>query len=208
MADIFISYSRLDLERVKPLADRFASLGYSLWWDQQPGARQASFDERERELDAARAVLVVWSLNGRNAIRVSAEAAHALETGKLLQLKLDPAAPPAPFDALDAADMTGAGEWGPLEHAVAQLVRHGERAPTARSELGAMPTLAAAGSPTLITIAIGAALAAYAGAVSASFNGVMTLGQLQIALVGIGGVASAGAALCAFRLFSTARADG
>ena len=52
MADVFISYSRLDHERVKPLADRLTSLGYSIWWDKHLRAGQVFVDEIERQLDA------------------------------------------------------------------------------------------------------------------------------------------------------------
>jgi hypothetical protein len=207
VADVFISYSQLDRERVKPLAERLASLGYSVWWDKPERARQASVDERGRAFDAARAVLVVWSLNGRDAMEVHADAAHALDCGKLLQLKIEPVAPPPPFDAIPVADMTGAGAWGPLEHAISRLVKNGENnAPAARPRLGPAPMIAATGSPKLVAIAVTAVLAAFAGAVGASFNGVMTPSQLQIALVGMLGVAGACVGLSAHRLFTILRA--
>ena len=207
MADIFISYSQLDRERVKPLAERLASLGYSVWWDKPERARQASVDERERAFDAARAVLVVWSINGRDAMELHADAAQAADTGKLLQLKIEPVALPPPFDALPVANMTGAGEWGPLEHAIAGLVKNGEsNAPAALAQLGPAPMIAATGSPKLVAFAVTAVLAAFAGAVGASFNGAMTPSQLQIALVGMLGVAGACAGLSAHRLFTITRA--
>jgi hypothetical protein len=207
VADVFISYSQLDRERVKPLAERLASLGYSVWWDKPERARQASVDERERAFDAARAVLVVWSMNGRDAMEVHADAAHALDCGKLLQLKIEPVALPPPFDAIPVADMTGAGEWGPLEQAISRLVKNRENnAPAGRAKLGPAPMIAATGSPRLVAIAVTAVLAAFAGAVGASFNGVMTPAQLQIALVGMLGVAGACVGLSAHRLFTIIRA--
>ncbi len=207
MADVFISYSQLDRERVKPRAERLASLGYSVWWDKPERARQASVDERERAFDAARAVLVVWSMNGRDAMEVHADAAHALDCGKLLQLKIEPVALPPPFDAIPVADMTGAGEWGPLEQAISRLVKNRENsAPAGRAKLGPAPMIAATGSPRLVAIAVTAVLAAFAGAVGASFNGVMTPAQLQIALVGMLGVAGACVGLSAHRLFTIIRA--
>jgi hypothetical protein len=178
-----------------------------VWWDRAGSNRQAAIDERESALDAARAVLTVWSLNGRNAAELHAEAASALDAGKLLQLKIDPVALPTPFDAIPAADMTGVGEWGPLEHALSRLVKDGQgHKPTPRAELGPLPTLAATGSPKLAAIAVIAVLAAFAGALGATFNGVMTPEQLQIALVGMVGVAGASAGLSAHRLFTLVRA--
>jgi hypothetical protein len=207
VADVFISYSQLDRERVKPLAERLASLGFSVWWDKPERARQVSVDERERAFDAARAVLVVWSMNGRDAMEVHADAAHALDCGKLVQLKVEPLALPAPFDAIAIADLTGAGEWGPLEHAISHLVKNGAReAPAPRPKLGPAPMIAATGSPKLLAVAVTAVLAAFAGAVGASFNGVMAPSQLQIALVGMLGVAGACVGLSAHRLFTIIRA--
>lgn len=209
MADVFISCSRLDHERVTPIAARLNSLGYSVWWDQPERARQASIDERERELVAARAVLVMWSAGARDAPQVQAEAAHALDAGKLLQVKLDPVALPPPFNSKPAADMTGAGEWGPLEHALSQMARKGETsAAPERLGVGLAPLLSATGSPKLVTFAAIAALAAYAGALGASVNGAMSPDQLQIALAGVFGVAGACTALCAHRFFAIARAGG
>jgi hypothetical protein len=207
VADVFISYSQLDRERVKPLAERLASLGYSVWWDRPERARQASVDERERAIDAARAVLVVWSMNGRDAMEVHGDAAHALDCGKLLQLRMEVVALPPPFDTIPIADMTGAGEWGPLEHAISRLVKHGEsNAPAGRAKLGLAPLIAATGSPRLVAFAVTAVLAAFTGAVGAGFNGVMTPEQLQIALLGMLGVAGACVGLSAHRFFTILRA--
>jgi hypothetical protein len=205
VSDIFISTSQLDDDRVKPIAERLGSLGYSVW--REDPDRQVSLDERERALEAARVVLVVWSMNGRNAADVQSDALYALDAGKLLQLRIDADAPPPPFDAVPASDMTGAGEWGPLEHALSRLVKNGEGAAQApRADMGPLPTLAVTGSPRLVAIAVTAVLAAFAGALGAGFNGVMTPEQLQIALVGMLGVAVACAGLATHRLLTVLRA--
>ncbi len=211
MADVFISYSRLDHERVKPIADRLGSLGYSIWWDKHLRAGQVFVDEIERQLDGARAVLTAWSHNARNSTWVYAEASRGLDKNKFLQVRLDRAPLPLPFDALQVSDMSAdRGEWGPLEDALARLVREGgASAPLHRPpSLGPLATPTAAGSPKLLSVATGATLAAYAGAVSATYNGLMTPDQLQIALTGMVGVAGASAVLTAQRLFAISRAGG
>jgi hypothetical protein len=205
VADVFISYSRLDHDEVKPIADRLQSLGYNVRWDKPEGARQAVIDQRERELDAARVVLVVWSENARYSAQVQADAAHALGAGKLLAVKIEAMKPPFPFAEIQAHDLTGAGAWGPLEQALAQSTR-GPMGGSAQPGLGLLTVLPAAGAPVLVTIALAATLAAYAGAVSAAVNGVMTPGQMQIALIGMSFVSAVSAALAGFRLFSTLRA--
>lgn len=209
MAEIFISWSRLDDERVKPIADRLASLGYSVWWERRAGKSFAA--DAERELEAARAVLTIWSHNARNSTWVYAEASYGLEKDKLLQLRLDHAALPAPFDGMPAADMSDERqEWGLIEDALARLVRKGE-APTQLSPSrgpGLLATPAAIGAPKLLAIAAASTLAAYAGAVSAAANGVLSPDQLQMALTGVIGVAGASATLAAHRLITVARAGG
>ena len=212
MADVFISYSRLDHERVKPIADRLNSLGYTIWWDRQLRAGQVFVDEIERELDAAKAVLTAWSHNARNSTWVYAESSRGLDAKKFVQLRLDNVQPPLPFDALHIADMSNerAGEWGPLEHRLTQIARD-RAAPEPIREIpaiGALATAAPAGSPKLLTLATGATLAAYASALAATYNGVMSPEQFQVALVGMIGVGGACAALSAHRLVSITRAGG
>lgn len=211
MADVFISYSRLDHDRVRPIVDRLGSLGYTTWWDKHLRAGQVFVEEIERQLDGARAVLTAWSHNARNSTWVYAESARALDADKFLQLRLDQAQLPLPFEALQCSDMTRErGEWGQLEAALAHLVRNG-RPPAPLREPRApaiVPMPTAAGSPKLLTAATTATLAAYAGAVSATYNGTMSPEQLQVALTGMIGVAGACAALSAHRLFAINRAGG
>lgn len=211
MADVFISYSRLDHDRVQPIADRLGSLGYSIWWDRHLRAGQVFVDEIERQLDSARAVLTAWSTNARNSTWVYAESARGLDNNKFLQLRLDDVQLPLPFDALQVADMSGGrSEWGPLEDSLARTVREGRPPEPARRvrNPGPLSTPAPAGAPKLITTATTATLVAYAGAVSATYNGVMTPDQLQVALLGMMGVGGVSAALTANRLLAVRRAGG
>lgn len=207
MADIFISYSRLDHDRVQPLAERLISLGYSIWWDKHLRRGQAFVEEIERQIGEARCVLTVWSLNARNSTWVWGESCRGLDTGKLLQVRIDGSQPPTPFDALGVADLSGdRAEWGPLEDALAKLVRQGI-APQAeaRRQTGAPP---GAGTAAPFALALGATAAAYAGALAAAYNGVMSPDQLQLTLTGAVGVAGASAAISLYRLTAVARAGG
>jgi len=202
VADIFISFAHADQDRVRPIAERLASLGYSAVWE------NCDAEAAERELASARAVLTAWSSEARNSIRICAEASRALDEGKLIQLRLDGAQPPAPFDALPATDVSSdRAEWGPLEAALATLIRDGAGDAPAFPRTGLLATPAAAGAPKLLTIALVTSLAAFVGALDAAQSGVMTPDQLQLALTGIVGVAGASAALCLHRLFTIARAE-
>lgn len=210
MADIFVSYSRLDQERVQPIVERLQSLGFSVWWDPHVRTDDAFPEELQTQLDGAKAVLTVWTENARNAIWACAEAASALDQRKLLQLRLDNVDVPPPFDALAIADMRGRGEWGPIEAALARMVREGEVIEPEKKLAGFGPfsTPAAAGAPKLSLAAQVAALAAFAGAMSAALNGLMPISPLQIALTGVLAVSITCALLSFYRLRTVKRAGG
>jgi hypothetical protein len=211
VADVFIAYARSDHARVRPIVERLTSLGYSVCWDQPHNrAGQAHCDETERQLDAARAVLTVWTYNARNALTAYGASLRALDADKLLQLKLDDVQPPAPFHTRPLADMSAErAEWGPLEDSLQRLVR-GAAAPApdnATPKPGLLATAPPAGDPKLLASATALTLAAYAGAVGATYTGVMTPEQLQFALTGVIGVGGACGALSAYRLMALRRAE-
>jgi len=61
MADIFISYSQRDRERVRRLVDALTAEGYEVWWDLKIRAGE-SFDELiESTLEKVSCVVDVWS---------------------------------------------------------------------------------------------------------------------------------------------------
>lgn len=207
MADIFISSSRLDQDRVKPIADRLSSLGYSVWWERPPRTGHAAIEEGASQLDTAKAVLTIWSANARNSSLVCAESAKAFDEGRLVQLRLDNVTTPSPFAALPIADMRGAGEWGVLEDSLARRVRGGDESQEPDTSR-ALPTPAAGGVPKILTVAIFAALLAFVGALSAALNGAMSSAQLQIAATGILVIGLICAAISGFRLITVLRAGG
>ena len=82
-------------------------MGYSVWIDDAIPAHRAYADVLDEELKAAAAVVVVWSAEAVKSQWVQSEADHARETGKLVQLNIDGARLPMPFDRIQCADMTG-----------------------------------------------------------------------------------------------------
>jgi hypothetical protein len=208
LADVFISCSPLDQERVRPVADRLSSLGYSVWQSKHTRVGRAAAEEIDRELEAAQAVLTVWSGNALNSTWVHAQSSRGLDAKKLVQMKIDAITLPPPFDALAIADMTSdRAEWGPLEHTLAGVVRERKAAEPERptANIGMLATPPASGAPKLSMIATGAVLIAFVGALKATQAGVMTPEQLQLALVGMIGVGGACAAPSAYRLFAFSR---
>lgn len=206
MADIFISSSRLDDERVKPIAERLTSLGYSVWWERPARDSHAAIEAAAAQLDDAKAVLTIWSGAARNSSQVCAESAVAFDARKLVQMRIDNVAVPPPFAARPIADMRGAGEWGVLEDTLARLVRGGEAAEEIAPS--PMPTPNIGGIPMILTIAIIAALAAHVGALSVTLSGAMTSAQLQIAATGVLVVGLICAAINGVRLLAVTRAGG
>jgi adenylate cyclase len=107
MADIFISYARSTAKQAQAIAQALRSQGYGVWLDDAIPAHRAYADVIEEELKAAAAVVVVWSAEAAKSQWVQSEADHARAAGKLVQLNIDGAQLPMPFDRIQCVDMTG-----------------------------------------------------------------------------------------------------
>ena len=113
MADVFLSYARPSLNDAMRIADCLRSSGYSVWYDESLPAHRAYSDVIAEQLDAASAVLVLWSGEAAASQWVRSEANRARETGRLVQLRLDEARLPMPFDQIQCADLR---RWRGLGH--------------------------------------------------------------------------------------------
>jgi hypothetical protein len=109
MADVFVSYSRLNRDRIVTVSDNLEETGYSVWWDRAlaPGDDYALLIEEQ--IDASKCVVVAWSETARQSLWVRAEANEALDAGKLVQINLDRTRIPLPFSALNFVDFSA---WG------------------------------------------------------------------------------------------------
>jgi hypothetical protein len=113
MADVFISYARKDRDAARALASAFESRGWSVWWDRDIIAGETFDQAIERELGAARAVVVLWSSQSVGSEWVKNEVAFAVERGALVPAVIDDAKPPLEFRRRQTADLTGwRGEGG------------------------------------------------------------------------------------------------
>jgi len=124
------------------IAAELRAQGYSVWFDEELPAHRAYADVIAAELDAARAVLVIWSEAATQSQWVRSEANRAREKGNLVQLRFDQARLPMPFDQIQCAQISGSAlsgvGWGSVTKAVDALV-HGEPAapvPTAARPSG------------------------------------------------------------------------
>jgi adenylate cyclase len=134
--EIFLSYARSAEHQAKRIAEALEALGYSVWWDDDLPAHRAYADVIEERLGSARAVLVVWSADAAKSEWVRAEADVARHSHKLVQLSIDGALPPMPFNQIQCPALlewdgsAGDRTWCKIVESLAELVR-GERPPAA-----------------------------------------------------------------------------
>lgn len=106
MADIFISYASEDRGRVRPLAEALQERGFNVWWDRSLAAGQDYTAIIEKELKAAKAVIVVWTQSSTASTFVRDEAGRARDEGRLVPVLLDSVQLPLGFGAFQAEDFT------------------------------------------------------------------------------------------------------
>ncbi|MGQ0532593.1 MAG: TIR domain-containing protein [Caulobacteraceae bacterium] len=106
MADVFISYASEDRNRVRPLAEALQTRGFNVWWDRSLAAGQDYTAIIEKELNAAKAVIVVWTQGSTASTFVRDEAGRARDEGRLVPVLLDSVPLPLGFGAFQAEDFT------------------------------------------------------------------------------------------------------
>jgi adenylate cyclase len=127
--EIFLSYARSSEPHALRIATVLQAKGYDVWWDEDLPAHRAYSDVIEERLRTARAVLVVWSADAAKSEWVRAEADAARHMHKLVQLSVDGALPPMPFNQIQCPALSGwNGEtddkrWSRIEASIAELVR-------------------------------------------------------------------------------------
>ncbi len=128
MSDIFISYARSTADQAQQIAEALRGLGYNVWRDDELPAHRAYAEVIEERLRAAKAVVVMWSAEAAKSQWVRAEANVAREAGTLVQLRVDSAVPPLPFNEIQCADLVGwtgnldAHDWKKVAASVAELI--------------------------------------------------------------------------------------
>ena len=127
MSDVFVSYARSTERQAHQIADALRAAGYEVWRDDQLPAHRSYGEVIEERLKAAKAVVVLWSLEAIGSQWVRAEADMAREAGTLVQLTVDGSLPPIPFNQIQCADLRGwDGEtdspgWRKVEGSIATL---------------------------------------------------------------------------------------
>ena len=107
MADIFISYARDDRSKAQLLAQAFEQPNWSVWWDTRLQAGEVWDEAIERELNAAKCVVVLWSKTSVARRWVRAEANDGLQRGILFPVLLEHIQPPLASRLVQAESLVG-----------------------------------------------------------------------------------------------------
>ena len=107
LADVFISYARTDQEIAANVAETLRSEGFDVWFDTRIYAGADWESLLMGTLASAKAVLVLWSERSVTRPWVLKEAMIAMETRRLVPVRIDDCKVPAPFDSRQAAKMSG-----------------------------------------------------------------------------------------------------
>jgi adenylate cyclase len=106
MAELFVSYAREDEAQAKQVTEALALEGYHAWRDDELPAHRAYAEVIEERLNAAEAVIVLWSQRAVKSQWVRAEADTARNRGILIQASLDGTRPPLPFNQIQCAELS------------------------------------------------------------------------------------------------------
>jgi len=107
MSDVFISYAHSTANQASVVAGALKALGYRVWRDDELPVHRAYSDVIAERLNAAKAVVVIWSADAVRSEWVRSEADKARADRKLVQLSVDGAPLPMPFDQIRCVDMAG-----------------------------------------------------------------------------------------------------
>jgi TolB-like protein/Flp pilus assembly protein TadD len=134
MADIFVSYSRADKARVAPLVAALEAEGWSVWWDPEISPGQDFDSLIAGALEAAKAVIVVWTPASVASRWVRGEARIGAERGILVPARFERAELPIDVRAIHTTDLDGwmqnreCAEFQELARAVGALIPRPNRA--------------------------------------------------------------------------------
>lgn len=120
MTQVFLSYDREDRAAAGRIASELESAGHDVWWDRQirGGAEYAT--EIEQALEAADAVVVLWSKRSIASSWVRDEAAAGRDRGRFVPVRIDGCTPPLGFRQFQTIELQKIGRSGSKD-ALSQL---------------------------------------------------------------------------------------
>ena len=105
MADIFLSYARVDQDTARRFEAALEQCGWSVFWDHELVPGEGFRRAIERELKEARCVIVLWSRASVESEWVIDEAEEGNKKGCLISVRLDEVEPPLGLRQLQAATL-------------------------------------------------------------------------------------------------------
>jgi TolB-like protein len=165
MSDVFISYKAEDRRRILPLAQALQGDGYSVWWDEHIGTGDEWRQTIEKQLDAAKCVIVIWSKRsaGPDGQFVRDEAARAQQRHVYVPVTIDAVRIPLGFGESQATSLRSwkGGRSDPPYQTVLSAVRRiagpgGESTGVALSDNRGIARRAVLAGGTVATVAIAA----------------------------------------------------
>jgi len=159
MADVFVSYARSDKALVAPLVAAIEAKGWSVWWDPAIDPGQEFDRQISVELEAAAAVLVVWTPASVASRWVRGEARAGAERGVLVPVRFAHASLPIDVRALHTIDLD---DWreDPCSVLAQEVLRalgaliNRDRAPMPASSASDLVPSAPAVEPARVTICV------------------------------------------------------
>jgi hypothetical protein len=123
MSDIFISYSRTDIDWVAVLAKALEAHGYNVWWDPEILPGQDFEAVIQTALAKTKCIITVWSQASIQSHWVKDESSEGLNRGVLIPILYQQVKPPMPFGRIHTADLQ---DWkGNVEDASFQFLLRG-----------------------------------------------------------------------------------
>ena len=104
--DIFISYNRQERTAARLFAESFEKEGFNVWWDAVLHSGETFDEVIERQLRAAKAVVVLWSPRSVTSRWVRAEATQADRANKLVPVIIEQCNLPIIFELTHTADLS------------------------------------------------------------------------------------------------------
>lgn len=103
---VFVSYSRTDLKRARPVIDLLERAGVDVWWDGLLAGGETYLPTTEAALEGADCVVVLWSASSVDSNWVRDEAQSGRDRQRLVPLSLDGTMPPLGFRQFQMIDLT------------------------------------------------------------------------------------------------------
>ena len=104
---IFLSYSRDDRAKAEAIVSALEGRGLTVWWDGLIEGGHEFAQQIEQALNAADAVVVLWSKSSIQSYWVRDEAASGRDRGRMVPVTIDGVEPPLGFRQIQHVDFTG-----------------------------------------------------------------------------------------------------